>query len=31
MSELKEKIIAILKWVAMVATGIAGFIAGLQF
>jgi len=31
MSVWKDKAIAILKWVALVATGLAGFLAGLQF
>lgn len=31
MSNWKDNLIAILKWVAVVATGIAGFLAGLQF
>lgn len=27
----KDNLVKILKWIAMVATGLAGFLAGLQF
>jgi len=31
MSAWKDNVIKILKWVAVVATGLASFLAGLQF
>jgi hypothetical protein len=31
MSNWKDTAVKILKWIAVVATGLAGFLAGLQF